>query len=310
MSGHWWRGVQLQNFGFRPHWMGAVLLLSGPLCASESRPDTDIVRVLEAQRAPDPGGLIGLPSTLYKGRAAYLHLITREAERVGLPADVADAVAHVESRFNPTAVGGVGEVGLMQILPQTAAMLGYSEGVTGLFDPEVNVRYGVRYLARAWQLANGNLCRALMKYRAGHGEERISPLSVEYCRRARQHLAAIGSPLARGTAPEPVPATSFAERVPHPGDSNSAGGQARERDGHLQVRALQPAWAGARPVSYPAPVDAYARELRLAQAQARSRRGTRTEADSQRFWAAREARVRRIQDRLQAAAQTRPGVRL
>ena len=55
-----------------------MLLLSGPLCASESRPDTDIVRVLEAQRAPDPGGLIGLPSTLYKGRAAYLHLITRD----------------------------------------------------------------------------------------------------------------------------------------------------------------------------------------------------------------------------------------
>jgi hypothetical protein len=27
-------------------------------------------------------------------------------------------------------------------------------------------RYGVSYLAEAWKLANGNLCRALMKYRA------------------------------------------------------------------------------------------------------------------------------------------------
>jgi Transglycosylase SLT domain len=300
----------LQNFGFHRHWICAALLISGPLCASEFIPKADIDHVLEAQRAPDAGGLIGLPSTLYQGRAAYLHLITREAERVGLPADVADAVAHVESRFNPTAVGGVGEVGLMQIRPQTAAMLGYSDGVTGLFDPEINVRYGVRYLVRAWQLANGNLCRALMKYRAGHGEERISPMSVEYCRRARQHLAAIGSPLAGGTTLEHVRATSFAERVSNPVESNSAGGQPRQGDGHGQVRASQRVGAGAWTEYYPAPVDAYARELRLAQAQARSRRGTRTEADSQRFWAAREARVRRIQGRLQAAAQTRPGIRL
>jgi flagellar hook-length control protein FliK len=37
-----------------------------------------------------------------------------------------------------------------------------------------------------------------MKYRAGHGEERMTPLSVEYCRRVRTHLAAIGSPIGRG----------------------------------------------------------------------------------------------------------------
>ena len=45
------------------------------------------------------------------------------------------------------------------------------------------------------------MCRALMKYRAGHGEERMSPLSAEYCRRARGYLAAIGSPLVQGAVP-------------------------------------------------------------------------------------------------------------
>jgi ABC-type uncharacterized transport system substrate-binding protein len=30
-----------------------------------------------------------------------------------------------------------------------------------------------------------------MKYRAGHGEEQMTPLSVEYCRRAREHLAQV-----------------------------------------------------------------------------------------------------------------------
>ena len=89
----------------------------------------------------------------------------------------------------------------MQVRPETAAMLGYQGGATGLFDPETNVRLGVTYLARAWQLANGDVCRALMKYRAGWGEERMTPLSVEYCRRARGHLAALGSPLAGGAVP-------------------------------------------------------------------------------------------------------------
>jgi hypothetical protein len=80
-------------------------------------------------------------------------------------------------------------------------MLGYKGDKAGLFDPETNVQYAVAYLARAWRLANGDLCRTLMKYRAGHGEERMTPLSVEYCRRARTHLAAIGSPLAEGALP-------------------------------------------------------------------------------------------------------------
>src|SRR5215218_5784734 len=79
----------------------------------------------------------------------------------------------------------MGEVGLMQIRPRTAALLGYNGKAADLFVPETNVRLGVAYLARAWQLAKGDVCRALMKYRAGWGEERMTPLSVEYCRRVR-----------------------------------------------------------------------------------------------------------------------------
>ena len=142
-----------------------------------------------------------MPQTNGKGRGAYLPLLSREAETAGLPPALAEAVTRVESAFNPDAVGKVGEVGLMQVRPETAAMLGYRGPVAGLFEPETNIRYGVAYLSRAWQLANGDVCRALMKYRAGWGEERMSPLSVEYCRRARGHLAAIGSPLAHGAEP-------------------------------------------------------------------------------------------------------------
>lgn len=131
-----------------------------------------------------------------KGRGHYVDLVKREAERQGLPASLADAVVHVESGYDPSAVGTVGEVGLMQIRPPTAAMLGFSGSAAELFVPETNIRFGVAYLAGAWRLARGDLCVALTKYRAGHGQVGISPRSAVYCSRARTHLAGLGSSLA------------------------------------------------------------------------------------------------------------------
>ena len=67
---------------------------------------------------PRIDGLIGLPQTFTGGRREYLDLVTRAAEQAGLPPAVADAVAHVESRYDPSAFGGVGEIGLMQVRPK------------------------------------------------------------------------------------------------------------------------------------------------------------------------------------------------
>jgi hypothetical protein len=102
-------------------------------------------------------------------------------------------------------VGGVGEIGLMQVRPTTAAMLGFRGSHAELAEPEANIRYGVAYLAKAWRLAGGDLCRALMKYRAGHGEETITPLSAEYCRRAKVHLADLGWSVSVEQGADPLP---------------------------------------------------------------------------------------------------------
>jgi soluble lytic murein transglycosylase-like protein len=139
-----------------------------------------------------------------RGRDAHLALVAAEAERNGIPTALADAVVTVESAYDPAAVGSLDEVGLMQVRPGTAAMLGFGGTARALFAPPVNVRYGVRYLAQAWRLADGDLCRALMKYRAGHGETRMSARSVAYCVRAIAHLKAIGSPLAQASVPKAV----------------------------------------------------------------------------------------------------------
>src|SRR5204862_5500578 len=90
-------------------------------------------------------------------------LIQKEAEENGLPPDIADAVAAIESGYDPGAIGGVGEIGLMQVRPGTAAMLGFKGDLAELARPEVNIHYGVTYLGQAWHLANGDLCLALMK---------------------------------------------------------------------------------------------------------------------------------------------------
>ena len=126
----------------------------------------------------------------------YRALIKSEAAKNGLPPDIADAVAAIESGYDPGAIGGAGEIGLMQVRPETAAMLGFEGDLAELARPDVNIHYGVTYLGQAWRLAGGDLCRALMKYRAGHGEEIMSALSMTYCGRARAHLAAAGSPFA------------------------------------------------------------------------------------------------------------------
>src|SRR5215204_1411475 len=102
----------------------------------------EITSQLRALPPPPPViGLTGFP--IYRqGRAAYLHIVKSEAERTGLPPAVADAVAYVESGYRPTAFGGVGEIGLMQIRPQTAAMLGYKGDTAGLYEPQTNVEFG------------------------------------------------------------------------------------------------------------------------------------------------------------------------
>lgn len=137
------------------------------------------------------------------GRAQYRQLIERESLAFGLPPALVDAVMAVESRYNPAVVGMDGEVGLMQVMLPTARMMGFTGTSMELATPDINVHYGVQYLAGAWRRAGGDLCTATMKYRAGHGETRFSYLSVEYCTRVRAHLAANGVAVT-GAIPQPT----------------------------------------------------------------------------------------------------------
>jgi hypothetical protein len=133
-------------------------------------------------------------------RAVLWPLVRAEALRQGVPPALADAVAIVETGYTPGAIGGSGEIGMMQVMPSTARMLGYAGPMSDLFVPATNIHYGVTYLAQAWAASGGNACRALMKYRAGVGEDGFSPLSIQYCRRAAAWLRGQDPVLAQNVA--------------------------------------------------------------------------------------------------------------
>jgi soluble lytic murein transglycosylase len=78
--------------------------------------------------------------------------IVAEAERNKVELRLVLAVMHLESGYYNFARSPVGALGLMQIMPGTGEMLARESGVRwngpdDLFDPALNVRLGVRYLA-------------------------------------------------------------------------------------------------------------------------------------------------------------------
>lgn len=120
--------------------------------------------------------------------ASYSGLIQTYAKTYGVPVDLAHAVVRVESNFNPRARGSAGEIGLMQIKPATARMMGYRGGAKGLYDPETNIKFGMKYLAMAHELGGGTVCGTILKYNAGHGAKRMNPVSKRYCGKVQSYI--------------------------------------------------------------------------------------------------------------------------
>ncbi|TIX38188.1 MAG: lytic transglycosylase domain-containing protein, partial [Mesorhizobium sp.] len=112
-----------------------------------------------------------------------------------VPVSLAKAVIKIESNYRPNIVGSAGEIGLMQIKPATARMMGYSGSVKGLFNPDTNIKYGMKYLAMARGLGGGTTCGTILKYNAGHAATRMNPVSAAYCSKVKVQMAALGSPV-------------------------------------------------------------------------------------------------------------------
>ena len=98
-------------------------------------------------------------------RSELRQLVSQISLEHGVDPRLVDALVRVESSYDPGAVSRKGAMGLMQLMPGTADRL----KVEDPFDPEQNLRAGVKEFSRLVDRYAGNLQLALAAYNAGEG---------------------------------------------------------------------------------------------------------------------------------------------
>lgn len=95
-----------------------------------------------------------------------LYSIFEEASSTyGVSVNLLTSIARVESNFRSDAISSAGAVGIMQLMPATAASL----GVTNSYDARENIMGGAKLISQLLSKYNGNTSLALAAYNAGSG---------------------------------------------------------------------------------------------------------------------------------------------
>ena len=108
------------------------------------------------------------PEANAQSRAQYESMVATHASANNVPEALVHRVIVRESKYHPNLIGRGGTIGLMQIKLATARGLGYTGDAAGLRDPDTNLAWGVKYLAGAYRVANGDHGRAVRYYASGY----------------------------------------------------------------------------------------------------------------------------------------------
>lgn len=180
--------------------------------------DQERARAEEAKKKQPEATKIKVPAVLAgrhisSGNAAIDALVQEAAAQNGLDPCLILSIIRAESGFNRTAVSVKGAMGLMQLMPETAARL----GVINIFDPRENVLGGTKYLRWLLDRFNGDVRLALAGYNAGEGAVefygyRIPPfletqnyVRTIYARYSGIHLGALPEAPAEAVKPAEQP---------------------------------------------------------------------------------------------------------
>jgi len=120
--------------------------------------------------------------------------IDQLGRRDSIDPDLIKAVAMVESGFDPKAVSPKGAMGLMQLMPATAAQYGVGDPL----DPHESLAAGSRHLRDLLERFDGSVTLALAAYNAGSGAvQRYGgvpryPETMDYVRKVQRKLGRDG----------------------------------------------------------------------------------------------------------------------
>lgn len=95
----------------------------------------------------------------------YDEYFKEAAEKYNVSMKLLKSIAYCESNFQPNEVSHSGAVGIMQLMPGTAAYL----GVTDSYDPHQNILGGAKLISQMLDKYNGDLTLSLAAYNAGSG---------------------------------------------------------------------------------------------------------------------------------------------
>lgn len=147
----------IYNNGFTP--------FTYPRKASLDKLDKLLLDRLDASEAQ-------LATRLWEKAQPYTSLIQKYASQSGVPTMLVYSVIYRESVFVPTAIRWEANVkqkafGLMQILPTTAKDMGFAGDEFQLIRPDINLKYGIKYLGYQMQRYKGDLTKVAAAYNAG-----------------------------------------------------------------------------------------------------------------------------------------------
>jgi hypothetical protein len=155
-------------------------------------------RIIISDQPKDPSAktylVFGSDGSAYRstkpasGRVSqYEALIGQHATANALSPDFVRAVIQAESAFNPRARSVKGAMGLMQLMPDTAA----EYRVVNAYDPAENIRAGVAYLKSLMTRYGNDVSLALAAYNAGPGAVDKYGRTVPPYKETRNYVAQI-----------------------------------------------------------------------------------------------------------------------
>lgn len=155
--------------------------IKGPLCIRENYLQQIAEELSDNPFLDEKATLARYLATKFSRPLKQMEVIVNvafeEAFKYEISPDLVLAVIQKESSFRPDARNPSGATGLMQVMPKYHAdKIRHIRHPAGLFNPQSNIRVGVRILAEYLESADGDISRALRKY---SGNARNYPQAVQ-----------------------------------------------------------------------------------------------------------------------------------